>query len=225
MNSKLFFSVGLLLLFVAACKTGTNHNAKPGEGAVTYSVSYPEKGKYGMKATLFPGTMNLFFKNEKATFVTSAGMGTVQLVNILDHKNQKFNSLLIDAIRPNYAYTLSPEEIKDNESNPDFCYEFTDETKTIAGLECKKAIVKNNTDNTSFEVFYYEKIKFYYWNSPFKEFDFLLMEYTHTINNLTMKLVATQVDLTTPVDTSFFEVKGTFNWLDQKKFYNYLNQL
>jgi hypothetical protein len=51
------------------------------------------------------------------------------------------------------------------------------------------------------------------------------MEYTHTINNLTMKLVATKVDLTTPVDTTFFEIHGDYQWLNQKNFYNYLSSL
>lgn len=225
MNIKLIFSIGLLIVLVAGCKTKPGQNAKPGEGTVTYTISYPDSAKYGMKATLFPRTMDLFFKNDKATFVTSAGMGTMQLVNILDYKNQKFTGLLIDALRQNCAYTLTSDEIKENENNPKFKFEFTNETKTIAGLECKKAIVKDITHNTSFEVYYYDKIKFYYWNSPFKDFDFLLMEYTHTINNLTMKLVATKVDLITPVDTTFFEIHGDFNWLNQKSFYNYLNQL
>lgn len=225
MNGKLVFSIGLLVFLVASCKTKTGQNAKQGEGTVTYHVSYSDSAKYGLKAALFPRTMDLFFKDEKATFVTSAGMGTMQLVNLLDHKNKKFTILLIDALRQNYACTLSPDEIKKNESTPEYKFEFVDETKTIAGLICNKAIVKDLTNNTSFEVYYYDKIKFYYWNSPFKDFDFLLMEYTHTINNLTMKLVAQKVDLTTPVDSSFFQIKGEFNWLNQKKIYNYLSRL
>lgn len=225
MNIKFIFSVGLLAFLLVGCKTSTEQNAKPGEGTVTYAISYPDSAKFGMKAALFPRSMDLFFKNEKATFVTSAGLGTMQIVNILDHQNKKFTSLLIDAIRQNCAYSLTPEEIKENESSPVYEYEFTGGTKIIAGLECKKAIVKDITNNTSFEVYYYDKIKFYYWNSPYKDFDFLLMEYTHTINNLTMKLVAKNVDLTSPVDETFFEIHGEFNWMNQKSFYNYLNQL
>ena len=225
MNLKLIFSIGLLFLFRAGCETKNGQDAKPGEGTVTYHVSYPDSARYGMKTSLFPRTMDLFFKNEKATFVTSAGMGTMQIVNVLDHKNKKFTALLIDALRQNYAFTLTPEEIKKNESNPIYQFDFSNETKTIAGLTCKKAIVRDITNNNSFEIYYYDKIKFYYWNSPFKDFDFLLMEYTHTINNLTMKLVAQKVDLSTPIDTSFFQIKGEFNWLNQKDFYNYLSRL
>lgn len=225
MNSKLIIFIGFLFFIVAACKTTSEQKVKPGEGNVTYDISYPDSTRYGMKAALLPKTMDLFFKNEKATFVTSAGMGTLQIVNILDHENKKFTALLLDAIRQNFAYTPSPDEIKENESKPKYTYDFTDETKTIAGLECKKAIVKDSTNNTSFEVYYYDKIKFYYWNSPFKDFNFLLLEYKHTINNLTMKLVATKVDLTTPVDSTYFEIHGEYIWLNQKNFYNYLSRL
>ncbi len=225
MNCKLVFSLGVLFFLIAGCKIKTEKNAKPGEGMVTYEVSYPDSAKYGLKSALLPETVDLFFKNEKATFIASAGMGTIQLVNLLDHKNKKFTSLLIDILRQNIAYTLTPDEIKENESAPKYKFEFTNETKTIAGLECKKAIVKDITNNTSFEVYYYDKVKFYYWNSPYKDFDFLLLEYTHTINNLTMKLLASKVNLTTPVDTSFFEVKGNFHWVNQKSFNTYLKQL
>ena len=67
-------------------------------------------------------------------------------------------------------------KIKENEINPKYEFEFVDETKTIAGLEFKKAIVNDRTHNTKFDVYYYDKIKFYYLNSPFKDFGFLLME-------------------------------------------------
>lgn len=225
MNSKIIIPIILFIFLVSGCKTKTEQSAKPGEGTVTYNVSYPDSAKYGMKASLFPHEMNLFFKDDKATFVAAAGMGTVQIVNILDHSKNTYTSLLIDAIRQNYACKLSPEEIKENENNPKFEFEFIDETKIIAGLECKKVLIKNIATKTTSEAFYYPKIKFYYMNSPFKDFGYLFMEYSHTINNLTMKLVATNVDLKTPVDTTFFEVHGEFLWISQKNFFAYLNQL
>lgn len=223
--NKLIFSIGLLIFFATGCKTKTEQNAKPGEGTVTYTVTYPDSFKYGMKAALFPHEMDLFFKDDRATFVAAGGMGTVQIVNILDHSKNTYTSLLMDAIRQNYACKLSPEEIKENESSPKLEYEFIDETKIIAGFECKKVLIKDITNKTTSEAFYYPKIKFYYINSPFKDFGYLFMEYSHTINNLTMKLTATNVDLKTPVDTTFFEVHGEFIWINQKNFYNYLNQL
>lgn len=226
MKKLLFISFGLLMLFGIACKNaGSNSIAKPGEGTITYTVSYPDSAKYGIKAALFPHEMNLFFKDEKAVFVAAGGMGMVQIVNILDHKKNTYTSLLLDALRQSYACEISPGEIKENESTPKLEFEFIDETKIIAGLECKKVLLKDITNNTTSEAFYYPNIKFYYINSPFKNFGYLFLEYTHTINNLTMKLQATKVDLTTAVDTTMFDVHGDFLWVKQKEFYNYLNSL
>jgi len=178
-----------------------------------------------MKAAFFPKTITLVFKDEKAAFIASAGLGMIQLVHLLDHRKQKFNSLLIDHLRENYGCSLTAAEIDGNEKSAQYEYEPASETKTIAGLTCRKMIVKDKTNKTSFEIYYYDKIKFYYWNSPFKDLPYLFLEYTHTMNNLTMKLVATGADLTTPIDTSLFEVRGEYKWVNQKQFLAHLNDL
>jgi len=219
----LLFSV--LALTVMSCRHGFDHNAKPGQGMITYSVSYPEGGKYGMKTAFFPKEIILVFKDDRAAFIATGAMGMIQLVNLLDHGKKSYTSLLIDNLRGNYGCLLTPNEIKENETAADYKFEPSGDTKTIAGLQCSKAIVKDVTGKSSFDVFYYDKIKFYYWNSPFKDFNYLLTEYTHTINDLTMKLVSTKVDLTTPVDTSLFNVKGNYRWVSQKEFYDHLLQL
>lgn len=225
MKHFILLIVSLPFLLVSCKNPSSNTTAKEGEGHITYKVSYPDSTKYGMKSQLFPESMDLLFKNEKATFVASGGMGTIQLVNILDSKKKEYNSLLIDAIRQNVACKLTPDEVKENENSSSYTYEYTNDTKIIAGLECKKAIAKNSTDNSTVIIYYYDKIKFYYFNSPFRDFNYLMMEYTHTINDLTMKLEATSIDLKTPIDTTMFEVRGDFIWLHQKQFYNYLNTL
>lgn len=52
-----------------------------------------------------------------------------------------------------------------------------------------------------------------------------MLEYTHAVNNLAMKLEATKVDFSSPVDTSLFTVKGEYQWVTQKEFYQYLSSL
>jgi hypothetical protein len=221
MYQKVFFI--FLIVLIASCKQ--SEKAKPGQGVITYKVSYPESNKYGMKAHLFPKQIILVFKDDKAAFIASAGLGMVQLVNLMDYKEKKFNSLLIDELRGNFACTFTQDEIKQNEESVQLEFSKTNKTKTIAGLLCKQAMVKDITNQTSFEVFYYDKIKFNYWNSPFKDFKYLLTEYTHTINGLTMKLEATNIDLTTPVDTTLFNVKGTYTRVNQQNFFSRLSQL
>jgi hypothetical protein len=225
MIRNIFISFLFSLVFFSGCKQKPQELAKPGEGTITYSISYPDADKFGVKLAFFPKEIILVFKDEKAAFIATGGMNMVQVVNLLDHKEKKAVSLLIDHLRENYGCILTPEEVKANENITHYQFELTGETKIICGILCKKEIVKNETDKPQFDIYYDDKIKFYYWNSPFKEVNNLFLEYTHTINNLTMKLVAIKVDLTTPVDTSLFEVKGNFKWVDQHEFFSHLSAL
>jgi hypothetical protein len=222
MYRKIFF---LFFLTIVSISCRHSDSAKQGHGTITYRVSYPESNKYGVKAYLFPREITLVFKDDKAAFIASGGLGMVQLVNLLNYKNQKYISLLIDEIHGNYACTLSEEEIKKNENNPRYQISETGETKTIAGIQSKKAIVNDLTNNKSFEIYYDDKIKFWYWNSPFKDFNYLFTEYTHTINGLTMKLEAINVDFSSPVDTALFNVKGNYIWVNQSTFFSHLSQM
>jgi hypothetical protein len=221
MYKKVF--IGLLMFATGSCMH--ENKAKPGQGTITYKVSYPESNKYGIKAYLFPRQITVVFKDEKATFIASAGMGMVQLVNILDHTEKKYTSLLIDEMHGNYACTFSEKEIKENESTPLYSYKETSEKATIAGLKSRKAIVTDKTNHTSFDIWYHDRIKFYYWNSPFKDFNYLFTKYSHTINGLKMNLEATDVDLSSVVDSSLFTVKGNYKWVTQEEFYSHLSQL
>jgi hypothetical protein len=222
--TKLLYILCLPILFVA-CKQKPVGNALPGQGMITYTVSYPDSINYGMKMSFFPKSITLVFKDDKAVFIATGGLGTLQIVNLLDHKANKYTSLLIDAIRQNYGCRLTPEEIKQNEGPPYYEFKYVDDTRTIAGVACKKAIAYDLANHSSFDIYYDDKIRFYYSNSPFKDFSQLMLEYTHTINNLTMKLTAAEVDFTTPVDTALFNVKGNFQWVDQKAFYAYIAEL
>lgn len=225
MKNIIFQRILLLLILLSGCRSITNPTAKTGEGTITYDVYYPDSMKYGIRTMFFPKTITLVFKDEKAAFIATGGMGMVQLVNLLDHKAKSYTSLLIDNLRDNYGCVLTPEEIEANESTPEYVFEPTAENKNIAGVKCRKAIVRDKSNNSSFDIYYYDQLTFYYWNSPFKNFNHLFLEYTHTINNLTMKLVATKVDLTTPVDTNLFRIRGEYKWVNEKAFYQHLNEL
>jgi hypothetical protein len=219
---KIIFSL-ILLIIVAGCRK--HDNSKTGQGFITYRVTYPGNEKFSAKSMLFPKEIVLVFKDKRAAFVTTGGLGMVELVNLLDHKDKKFVSLLLDHSRKNIGCALTPDEIKQNENAAQYKIEETNETKTIAGVQSRKAIVHDLTNNKSFEIYYDDKIKFWYWNSPYKDFNYLFTQYTHTINGLTMQLEATNIDLTTPVDTNIFSVKGNYEWVNQKTFFDYLSTL
>jgi hypothetical protein len=218
---KYFYLTFFLFVFIS-CRP--SEKAKPGQGIITYKISYPGE-KPGIKNYLLPKEITLVFKDDKATFIASAGFGMIQIVNLMDNKSKTFSSLLIDEIRGNYACTLTTDEIKKNENSVTYSYTKTKETKMIAGLNCKKVIVKDETNGISFPAYYYDKIAFNYWNSPYKDFEFLLTEYSHTINGLTLKLEATNIDISSPIDTSLFNIKGQYTWVSSDKYFEHLARL
>jgi len=219
----------LLAIIAASCSDGVHSDknssrqtAANGEGMVTYKITYSENNPY-KNIRILPRETNLVFKGAKASFITSA-MGLIQVVNLLDYENKKYTSLLLNSVGENFAFIETPDDIKKQETNPEYKIETTSEKKTIAGLECSKAIVNDLTNNSKFDIFYYEKIKVYLGNCPYKDFNYLLMEYQDTKHGLPMHLEAVNVDFS-PVDTTLLNIQGEYNWVDRKTFINILENL
>lgn len=216
MKQLTILNILLLITILVSCEKSNNHNnGVNGEGTVVYKINYTKENSYKDKL-LLPKETNLFFKGSNATFITTS-MGMVQMVNLLDTKNKKFTSLLLNTIGTNYAFTETPEDVKLQESNPELKFETTNEIKTIAGLECNKAIVTDVTNKKKYDVYYYKKIKVYLGDSPYKDFNYLLMDYQDTRFGVQMHLEATKVNFN-PIDTSMLTVHGDFNWVNKKTF-------
>ncbi|MBI4947357.1 MAG: hypothetical protein HY840_13275 [Bacteroidetes bacterium] len=214
MRTKIIF-YSILLFSISSCKNQTDRIASDGEGKVVYKITYADDNPYNNP--MLPGQTQLAFNSTRACFVTSGGGGLITVVNLLDYEKKKYSSLFINSFGENYAFTDTPEDVQEQENNPQYKIETTDEKKIIAGLECRKAIVNDLTNKNKFDIYFYDKVKVYYGDSPFKDFNYLLMEYRHTKYGLPMKLEAAQVDFS-PIDTGIFSVHGEFKWVDRKRF-------
>lgn len=213
MKIKILLYSVFLFSFLSCDRAG--ETAKDGEGKVIYKITYASDNPYNNP--MLPGETQMAFNATKACFVTSGGGGLVTVVNLLDFEKKKYSSLLINGFGENYAFTDTPEDVKDQENNPHYKIETTNKKKTIAGLECRKAIVNDLTNNKKFDIYFYDKVKVYYGDSPYKEFNYLLMEYQHTKYGLPMKVEAAKVDFSA-VDTAVFSVHGNFKWVDKRRF-------
>src|ERR1051326_580467 len=99
MNKPILYFFFFLMIVLAGCRNISDHFAKTGQGMITYKVSYPDSMNFGVRYIMFPRTIVLVFKDDKAAFIATGAMGMVQLVNLLDYKNKKYTSLLIDNLR------------------------------------------------------------------------------------------------------------------------------
>lgn len=218
------YALFLICFLNFSCKPQHKNYAKEGEGTVIYHISYPDSMKYGIKKAFFPSEIVLVFKDEKAAFIATGGMGMIQVVNLLDHKSRSYITLLIDQIHGNYACRLTENEIKQNEGSAIYNYDFTNDSMKIAGISCSRAIATEK-EGKPFDIYYDPEIKFYYSNSPFKDFNNLMLNYTHNINGMTMQLKATEVDLKNAVDTNLFNVKGDYKWVNKNQFFDHISTL
>jgi GLPGLI family protein len=105
---------------------------------------------------------------------------------------------------------MSPENWKDkNKRYEGITFSNTEETKTIAGYKCVKAIAKMR-DGATFSVFYTKEIvpDNIEYNYQFKNLDGLPLEYELTQGTLTIKYTVSKISLN-PIAAAKFDVPKT----------------
>lgn len=159
------------------------------EGKVVYSITYkdmPAEMK-NMEAML-PKEMTIHIKGNKSRVEQNQMMGKNIVVSDMDQKN---GFMEMDMGGQKLRINISTEEFnKDANQLPDV--EYLNESKTIAGYPCKKAIMKDVGGELTMTVYYTEKIS----NKAQKEFVGLKgfpLQYSMTQQNMKMEMTATQV--------------------------------
>lgn len=199
---KLFLSVFTLTAMFAA-------QAQIKEGAVTYSVNF--EGMPPEQAGMMKGTeMKTFFKENKFRWeLSNAFFNTVTV------SDENSSTTLSESMGQKTFYKLKKEDIeKESKKHPEPKITYTEEKKTIAGYECKKAIVETKTEKgeaTKVDVWYTDKIQ----NSSsasgkmgasqFKGLKGAPLEFSMIQGPMKMQMVATNVS-TSPVTDAKFTV-------------------
>jgi len=224
-NIRLFITLLFAILILDSCKDSELKYPRLSQGVITYSIMYDDSSSNSTSSGILPDEVNCVFKDSASCYIVSAGYGVIQIVRFLNKSSLSYPSLLIDNLGVNIAYKEDDfETIRQNENNPLYSFEISNETKTIASIECKKAIVNDKTNHLTFDIYFDEKTMVFNQNSPYKDFNYLLMEYPYTSNGFTMKLKAKKTDFN-PIDTSLLSLKGDFIWVSKAEFFNKLESL
>ncbi|MFT6166179.1 MAG: hypothetical protein ACJAV5_001359 [Vicingaceae bacterium] len=208
----------LLVLFLSACDNISFQNGIT-EGKIEYDISYPNIAEDNFMLDLMPKNMRTtFIKNNYRSDIV-AGMGIFKTSIICTEGNDKLIHS-IKMMRTKYASELTEEDFK--KFNPAFNnveVSLTDETKEIAGYQCKSADVKVLGDSVwTFKVFYTNEINIKNANShtPFKPIKGVLMEYELLSNNILMKFTATEV-IQEEVDLSVIALEEDYKMVEPMK--------
>jgi GLPGLI family protein len=175
------------------------------EGIIEYEITYPETSQDNVMLALLPKTMTLKFKKDKIAIDFTGGMGMFKATFISD-LNEKNLIHMVKILNKKYAISFNQDEIHQSEEFPEMEIKFTNETRDIAGYQCKRAIITFPSDeHTSFDIWFTEDINLTTpnWSTPYKEVNGVLMEYQMKRYDVEMRFTAKNVEKADIDDAEF----------------------
>lgn len=197
----------MLLCLVTGCETGM-FDHRISEGIVSYDVTYPYLDDDHYLQDFLPTEMTMQFADNRFQNELSAGLGLFRTTFINNSNDQTLKHLVKMGAQKMYA-ELDPESIhKVLDEYPIYTVIELDETKMIAGLNCRKAlIIYDEVDTREFYIYYTNEIDFKNpnWSTPFSSIDGVLMEYEIKQFNMVTRLTADQVS-ESDVESETFDI-------------------
>ena len=185
----------LLLLLLSSCKkhepSGIYDN-----GRIEYRISYLENNHSQISTNLLPKKMRLEFNQEYSVNIIEGFMGVFRLNNITYFKHKKCSTLL-EVFNKNFVYLgRRGDEMCCFEEMDNMDVRETNETKTIAGLKCYKAIVTIKKNNEVFDIYYTKDIRLANPNvtNPYKKVNGVLVEFQLSMSGLKMRFEANKFE-------------------------------
>jgi GLPGLI family protein len=174
------------------------------EGKIIFTISYTDlPAEMKNYEAMLPKEMTIMLKGNKSRVEQSQMMGKNVIVSDMDQKN---GFVEMDMGGQKLRMNISTKEFE-AEENILKNLEYLDETKTVAGYPCKKAIVKDDSGAVVMTLFYTEKIK----NQAQKEFAGLKgfpLEYSMSQNNINMVIAASEISEEKVADVVFVKSDG-----------------
>jgi GLPGLI family protein len=194
---KVIIRFAALIVFAFAMTVYVNALPKDFEGIITFKITYPDSQFPESQMAMFPKIMTITIKGDKSKSEIITSMGTQ--IEITDY-TQKSKVGLINMMGQKFAIHETAEEImKEMESQAKPEVKLTDETKTVAGYLCRKAIVTVNDEGTvtTFDVFYTDELggtDVNFDNPVYKDIQGVLLEFSMSTPQFTMVFTATDVE-------------------------------
>lgn len=173
-------------------------NSKGGKGLTEGIIEYKAAAvdPSSSLASFAPSKMTIKFKEDKSRVELSAAMGLFSTAFISDPHEKKLTQM-IKLLNKKYVHIADEKEIaQDNAIANDMIIEETNETKLIAGYNCKKAIVKfKDNKKPEFSIYYTDEISIAdpNWSNPFYSINGVLMEYQMERHGLELRFEAQSV--------------------------------
>jgi GLPGLI family protein len=181
----------LVSAFTVSCRNNTEQSVITA-GRIDYKITYLNNDIDKRARNVLPSKMKLCFNEKQASNNIEGFMGMYKLNAFTNFHTRKCSTML-KVFDQHYLF-------KGNRDEQMCCFDTmddmeimeTDETKMVAGFECKKAIVKLPATNESFIIFYTNQIKLRHPNAtnPYRKIKGVLMEFELKLVHLNMRFVA-----------------------------------
>jgi len=219
-----------LFLFIATMIGGCDSalfDKRINEGIIEYEITYPKLDPNNVMADFMPDKMTMTFKDNVLLNEIAAGWGTFKTQLIANSNDYSFMQL-VKLFSKKSATVLDKNAMDDyNKDYPEFLITYFDETKVIAGYNCKKALViYTDVSLPYFYAYYTDEIRFKdpNWSVPFSEFDGVLLEYEMENYGILMHFIATSVT-DAHVDDEVFALPDDYGRVTFKEMQEQMDEL
>ncbi len=210
--TRSLIAFSLFAMICSGCGNSSFLNDRVKEGTIEYSLSFPDYDPNGIMGGMLPEKTTLSFTGEKQVAELTAGMGIFRTsmitdngVHSMDYHMSMMSKKIVAHIMPNDLQLFNSDR-----KNPTIIY--TDDTDTIAGYPCRKAIaIYDELDQPEMEIWYTDRIEMKdpNWFSPFADVPGVLLRYELIQHGIRMQLNAISI-VPGPVDPKKFEVKKEY---------------
>ncbi len=192
-----FLFIALVSVLTSCGGDFSNDSDEIDEGVIHYELTYPQFTEDNIFTSMFPREMTFKFKGDhtKSELKTSMAVFSTSLLAEHDKRTvthlvriaSKYSGLVMDSAQIVNEYGKAPDDMH---------IAFTDQTKVIAGFQCKHARVTfDEHPERDFDLYYTTEIAINdpNWCTPFHEIKGVLMEARVNRFNIDMHMVAKSV--------------------------------
>lgn len=191
-------SSAIALTLALLCNSCINSLLHPrvAEGVIEYALSFPDYDPEGIMAGMLPERTTLTFSENKQVQELNAGMGVFRTAMITDNDQESMDYHLSLMNKKIVAHLVPLHFSMFNSESGKPTILFTQDTDTIAGYPCKRAIaIFDKVDEREIELWYTDEIEMTNpnWFSPFAEVPGVLLRYDMIQYGMRMRLDALSV--------------------------------
>ncbi|MBR4214393.1 MAG: hypothetical protein IKR94_03650 [Bacteroidales bacterium] len=226
-NTKIAVALALtaLTVFAAISCNSLSHFGRLTQGRIVYGIEYPKEEGQPILVTLLPPTMELKFK-ENNTVINITGFANMFNLKYITDSHTHTNYTLFRVMNQKLMYKADTTEKAfgyDQMNNLTLTY--TDDTLTICGYKCHKAIAKGNEpDSESYDLYYTDEIAINRpnTNNPFKQLDGVLLGFQVRLHGISMIMRAIEIK-SEEVDDSEFIIPTDFKQVTYSELQDFIN--